>query len=63
VLAVFGVGAAGSSATMRLIVPRITGVLAAVLALLAVTGWWSARRIGRACCPPDAGQRYDPPRS
>jgi hypothetical protein len=53
VLAVAGVGAAGSAATMRAIEPHATLVWIGVLLLLAVTAWWSARRIAaNECCPP-----------
>lgn len=58
VLALFGVGASGATATMKTIAPYRTLVLIAALALFAALAWWSTRRIardtaaatGRDCC-------------
>lgn len=51
VLAVFGVGAAGSASTMRAIAPYATAIWIGILVLMAATAWWSARRIAATDCP------------
>lgn len=56
VLAVFGVGASGATATMKTIAPYKFAVLTAILLLFALTGWWTLRRTaaqnptGDECC-------------
>jgi hypothetical protein len=47
VLAVFGIGASGATATMKAIAPYQFYILTAILVLLALTGWWTLRRITR----------------
>ena len=45
VLAIFGIGASGATATMQAIAPYKFAIFAAILALFALTGWWTLRRI------------------
>ena len=62
VLAIFGIGASGATATMQAIVPYTFAILTAILALFAATGWVTLRRIAAAspasssssgnCCSP-----------
>lgn len=47
VLAVFGVGASGATATMKTIAPYLLHMLTATLFLFVALGWWTARRIAR----------------
>ncbi|SKM30207.1 Uncharacterised protein [Mycobacteroides abscessus subsp. massiliense] len=53
VLALVGVGAAGSASTMHAIAPHATLIWIGVLVLLALTGWWTAHRIAAARCDLD----------
>lgn len=63
VLALFGVGASGATATMKTIAPYATVILTATLVLFVLLGWWSLRRLVRQyaasvgedadCCTPE----------
>lgn len=68
VLALFGVGASGATATMKTIAPYTTVILTATLVLFVLLGWWSLRRLARqyaasagegaACCGPEKATDY-----
>ncbi|WP_406690314.1 hypothetical protein REH65_31080 [Saccharopolyspora sp. ID03-671] len=45
VLALFGIGAGGATATMKTIAPHRDIILLAILALFVALGWWTTRRI------------------
>lgn len=47
VLAVFGIGASGATATMKAIAPYKFMILTAILVLFVATGWWTLRRLTR----------------
>ncbi|MBK0868742.1 hypothetical protein INP57_18175 [Saccharopolyspora sp. HNM0986] len=47
VLALFGVGASGATATMKTIAPYATVILTATLGFFLLHGWWSIRRLAR----------------
>ncbi len=48
VLAIFGIGASGATATMQAIAPYKYAILTAILVLFALTGWWTLRRLAAA---------------